>query len=539
MMKNKKVIIAVAAVISIIMVILILINVRKGISEKTDTYTSPQLKESTEASGDNGETESVTVSEESDETESVTAPEESGETERVTAPEENNETIRETASAQSPEYEITLECVNSWKSNGRYCMQYSGKITNNSAYTINSWKGEYVLPDGCEITSSWNGTCLISGNVLTVTPCEWNSVIPAGTGAEICGFILESNVETGKLVYTGSISGTEQPEMPAETVTDSTTESPYTPPATESGTPFENHGKLMLSGTDLTDCNGDAYCLKGVSTFGLQWMPQYVNKDTFKYLRDGWGANMIRLAMYTAEGGYCSGASAAEALEAVVDRGVNACTELGMYVIIDWHILSDGNPNTYKEQAKAFFAKMSSRYAEYGNVIYEICNEPNGTGWDEIKKYADEIIPVIRANDKDAIIIVGTPTWSQDADVVAANPLNEGNRRNVMYAVHFYAATHGDNIRNKVIQAISSGTPVFISEFSICDASGNGGIDYDSAEKWKQLMKQYNLSYAGWNLGNKNESSAIIKAGVDKLYGWSDSEISDTGKWLRNLISGQ
>ena len=246
---------------------------------------------------------------------------------------------------------------------------------------------------------------------------------------------------------------------------------------------------------------------------------------------------MIRLAMYTAENGYCGGNAAN--MEAMVDKGVKACTELGMYVIIDWHILSDGNPNINKEPAKEFFAKMAKRYSSYENVLFEICNEPNGTSWSEVKAYADEIIPIIRQYHKDAIIICGTPTWSQDVDQVAANPLKKENQRNVMYALHFYAATHGQFLRDKAEQAIKAGTPVFVSEFSICDASGNGGVDYDSAAKWKELIKNYNLSFAGWSLCNKGETSALIKSGVSKLSGFTTSDLSETGIWLRNFIAGK
>lgn len=564
--KLQKVIFICIAVFIIVAVVMDIVVEDRKITSVTPDVTKESETEAENESVSESETESETervtetetdsVSENDTETESETETETESETETETESETELETEAATesetkrpATEVKAQYEVVFECVNSWENNGRYNFQYNGRIYNKSNVGISSWKAEFTIPEGCVISSSWNGTCSISGNSLLITPADWNGKVEPGSDVEACGFIIEAPAEIGKLVYNGSGTGViQKPDETAtqpvtvpseEPVTEPATEIPYVPPVTESGTPFENHGVLSVAGVNLTDCNGKAYQLKGVSTFGLQWMPQYVNKDTFKYLRDSWGVNTMRLAMYTAEGGYCSGGNKVAELEGVIDRGVKACTELGMYVIIDWHILSDGNPNTYKEQAKAFFAKMSSRYSGYDNVIYEICNEPNGTSWSEVKRYADEVIPVIRANDADAIIIVGTPTWSQDVELVASNPLKQENRHNVMYAAHFYAATHGDNIRNKIRQAISDGTPVFISEFSICDASGNGAIDYNSAEQWKALIKEYNLSYAGWNLGNKNESSALIKAGVDKLYGWSDSEISDTGKWLRNLIQGK
>ena len=245
----------------------------------------------------------------------------------------------------------------------------------------------------------------------------------------------------------------------------------------------------------------------------MTWFPQYVSEETFKTLRDDWGANLIRLAMYTDTGdsyGYCSGGDKAE-IKKLLDDGVGYASDLGMYVIIDWHILNDNNPNNHIEDAKDFFNTVSKEYAEYDNVLYEICNEPNGgTTWTDVKSYAETIIPVIRANDKDAIIIVGTPTWSQDVDIASEDPVTGYD--NIMYAAHFYAATHKQELRDKISKAIDNGLPVFISEFSICDASGNGAIDYNEADAWFEFIDKYNLSYASWSLSNKAETASLFSS---------------------------
>jgi len=301
----------------------------------------------------------------------------------------------------------------------------------------------------------------------------------------------------------------------------------------ETGSPFENHGKLTVSGTQIVDKNGDPYRLCGVSTHGLAWYPEYVNKDTFQYFRDEWGANVVRLAMYTDEyGGYLNGGDQ-QWLETLVDNGVKYATELGMYVIIDWHILAT-NPSNYTDQAKAFFTKMSSKYANYDNILYEICNEPTGSDWQTvIKPYAEDVLDTIRAYNEDAIVLVGTNTWSQDVDAVVNNKIDDPN---VMYVAHFYAATHGDNIRNKVLTAINGGVPVFISECSVCEASGNGAVGEASATAWFNLLKENNISYVAWNISNKSESSALISSSCSKLSGFTVDELSDTGKWFRTRM---
>lgn len=296
-------------------------------------------------------------------------------------------------------------------------------------------------------------------------------------------------------------------------------------------------GALHVEGSQLIDSNGKAIQLRGISTHGLAWFPQYVNEDAFSQFRQEWNMNVIRLAMYTAEyGGYSTGGDK-EGLKNLIRKGVQYATAQDMYVIIDWHILSDNNPNIYKSDAKAFFEQMSKEFAAYNNVIYEICNEPNsGTSWEEIKAYAEDVIPVIRNNDSDAVIIVGTPNWSQYVDQAAANPIT--NYNNIMYSLHFYAATHKDDLRNKMVDAIEAGLPVFISEYGISDASGNGRIDENQANKWVDTMNKYGVSYIAWNLSNKEESSSIIKSSSNKTSGFTESDLTSSGKWLYRMLTG-
>ena len=189
-------------------------------------------------------------------------------------------------------------------------------------------------------------------------------------------------------------------------------------------TPLKKNGRLKVKKASLVNSKDKSVTLKGVSTHGINWFPEYVNPDAFKTLRDNWGVNCIRLAMYTEEyNGYCSGGNRKE-LKSLIDKGVKYATDLGMYVIIDWHILSDGNPNKNKKQAVSFFKEMAKKYKKHKNVLYEICNEPNGgTQWKDVKSYAKSVIKAIRTYDKKNIILVGTPTWSQDVDTAADSPI--------------------------------------------------------------------------------------------------------------------
>ncbi len=297
-----------------------------------------------------------------------------------------------------------------------------------------------------------------------------------------------------------------------------------------------NSGALQVIGTQLCDKNGNPVQLRGISTHGLAWFPEYVNNELFEQFRNEWNVNVMRLAMYTDEnGGYCVGGDQDE-LKKTVKNGVRYATDNDMYVIIDWHVLNDRDPNVHIDDAKAFFKEMSKEYAGADNVLYEICNEPNGqTSWNDIKLYADEIIPIIRKNDSDAIIIVGTPNWSQYVDQAADDPISGYD--NIMYALHFYAATHKEWLRDTMTKAINQGLPVFVTEYGICDASGNGSIDEAEANRWVETMDDYGVSYVAWNLSNKNETSSIISASCQKTSSLEISDLSDSGKWLYNMLT--
>lgn len=296
-------------------------------------------------------------------------------------------------------------------------------------------------------------------------------------------------------------------------------------------------GRLSVDGTKLVDEGGNPVQLRGISSHGLSWFPTYINQDAFRQFRQEWNVNVMRLAMYTHEnGGYCTDGNK-EDLKNIIYRGVQYATDNDLYVIIDWHVLQEQNPNTYKEEAKKFFDDMSERYKDNNNVIYEICNEPNGdVSWSDVKSYAEEVIGVIRANDENAVILVGTPNWSQRVDDAAADPITGYD--NIMYTLHFYAATHKDDLRNTMVNAINDGLPVFVSEYGICDASGNGALDKDSAQKWVDTMNQYGVSYVCWALANKNESAALIKNSSTKTCQFTEEDLSESGKWLYQMLTG-
>lgn len=249
--------------------------------------------------------------------------------------------------------------------------------------------------------------------------------------------------------------------------------------------PSSSH-QLYVEGTQLVDNEGNPAVLRGVSTHGLAWFPQYVNDKLFAQLSTEWDCNLVRLALYSED--YCKGGKEAEDALATLRRGIDACINNDMYVLVDWHILKDGNPNSNIEQAKVFFETIAKEYASSPNVLYEICNEPNGeTSWSDVYAYAEQVIPIIRANSPHAVIIVGTPNYDREVASVSRKPLPF---ENVMYTLHFYATTHKEDLRGELEAALDTGVPVFVTECGLCEATGDGPVNFDSAVAWFELLDE-------------------------------------------------
>lgn len=308
----------------------------------------------------------------------------------------------------------------------------------------------------------------------------------------------------------------EQPQLPEQI------SSPY----------VSYNGWLKVDGTQIKNEKGDNFVLQGISSHGLQWYSDILTNDNLKKLKETWDVNVFRIAMYTSEGGYISNK---EETKQKLITIANNVIDLDMYVIIDWHILSDNNPNIYKEDSKAFFEEISTLYKDTPNVIYEICNEPNGDAvtWDnDVKPYAEEIIPIIRKNSPNSLIIVGTPNWCQKLKPSVQNPLNY---QNILYSCHFYAGTHKQELRDEVSYALENGLPVIISEWGTTDASGNGQVDVEESKAWIDFLKSNNISFINWSFSNKNEGSALLKSDFNNQEDFNNY-LTESGNLVKSLL---
>lgn len=250
--------------------------------------------------------------------------------------------------------------------------------------------------------------------------------------------------------------------------------------------PVKQYGQLQVKGAQLCDQQGQPVILHGLN---LEWdtrWPRMYNKKYMKTLKREGQYPLLRLAMEVSEGnGYLAHPQQAMAcLKPVIETAIKQ----NIYVIIDWHANS-----MHTQEARQFFGEIAQRYGRYPHIIYEIYNEPIEETWTSIKKYASEVISEIRRYDPDNIVLVGCPHWNQDIHLVTNSPLD--GFQNVMYTVHFYAATHGDDLRQRTEDAVRQGIPIFISECGAMEASGEGPIDLESEAQWVAMCHRLGISF--------------------------------------------
>jgi endoglucanase len=307
--------------------------------------------------------------------------------------------------------------------------------------------------------------------------------------------------------------------------------------AAPAGSPVAINGQLKVCGLKLCNQAGKEIQLRGMSTHGLQWHANCVSDASLDALAGDWKADVLRISMYIQEGGYETNP---RKFTDLVHRIIDQVTARGLYAIVDWHQLSPGDPNYNLSRAKTFFTEVAKRHAGKNNILYDVANEPNGVSWAKVRTYHEQIIPVVRAQDADAPILLGTHAWGSMGvsdgksykDIVSA-PVRATN---IMYTFHFYVASHGNEYMSTLRNA-SSELPVFVTEFGTQTASGGGGNNFGRSQQYLDLMAQKKISWVNWNYSHDPLSGAVFKQGTCPNGPYTGtSRLKEAGVWIRDQL---
>jgi polyisoprenoid-binding protein YceI len=401
------------------------------------------------------------------------------------------------------------------------------RITNDGTSTINGWNISWQYSGDNRVTSSYNAT-LTGTNPYTATNLSWNGSIAPAQTVEF-GLQGSKGGATAQVpTITGTVCGTTTTSSAAPS---SVAVVPGSSSRATSSASNQGVAPLVVQGNKVT-ANGQPANLAGMSLFwsNTGWGGEkYYNAQTVAWLKSDWKANLVRVAVgVEADGGLLTDSSNKTRAIAVIDAAIAN----NMYVIIDWHThTAEAN----KAAAITFFKEMATKYGNYNNVIYEVYNEPLQVSWSNvIKPYATDVIREIRAIDPDNLIIVGTPSWSQDVDVASQDKITTYS--NIAYTLHFYAGTHKQFLRDKAQTALNNGIALFVTEWGSVNADGDGAVDTAETATWMNFLKTNGISHANWALNDKAEGSSALVPAASANGGWTAAQLTASGTWVRNNI---
>lgn len=290
------------------------------------------------------------------------------------------------------------------------------------------------------------------------------------------------------------------------------------------------HGQLRVSGRHLVDKNGTIVQFRGMSLSWSQWWPQFYTARVVQWLKEDFQVNIVRASMGIEDpGGYLENKTREKAKIFTV---IDAAIAEGLYVIVDWH---SHHAQDHLDEALLFFAEVAEKYGDRPNIIYETYNEPLDTvNWSTtLKPYHEAVIAKIRTYDPDNIIVAGTRSWSQRVDEVIGNRLDDPN---TMYTLHYYAASHKQDLRTIAQTALDADIPLFVTEYGVTEYTGDGFVDHAEARIWWDFLDANQISWCNWSIADKEESSAAVKPGASGSGGWPLDMLTPSGLLVRSEI---
>lgn len=304
----------------------------------------------------------------------------------------------------------------------------------------------------------------------------------------------------------------------------------------------KGRGKLYKNGVYLVDSNNKQVPIQGIGTHHLL---QYTNIhtkagiETLKY----YGINCIRLTAYIENYSFASSdgqiaygyASKKSETRAKMDELIQYCIDLGLYIIVDWHIYNATTDDVYnrKDMAVGFFDYFCNKWASYPNMIWEIANEPLNTSGTDLMEFVGACREKIISYDADAIMICGK---TSDGSGNLWNALVSAGYDDVFVSTHNYGTD---------IPASFSGyktIPTFNTEWGNSSYSGDGSGADDKAEALLDWYHQTGVPHCFWKWTDQTMATSILVNNGsinDSIYvegGYTQDDLSDNGKLYLNRL---
>ena len=257
-----------------------------------------------------------------------------------------------------------------------------------------------------------------SGGCSKKLPAE---TLPPQTSAPVFESILEETTDT------------------QETTTTETTvlHGPFSTPVITDRA-VDIHGQLSVDRLDIVDAQGEKVILRGMCMDLASDDCGFINGNTIQTLAEDWGCNVIRIKL-----DYSPYVNDPDNYFNALCSAIDLCEEQGVYVIADFEFPDECNYEAVQITAVGLFSRLSAIYAESPNILYEICSNvgaydsedtENSVSWSGIvRPYAEAVIDAIRENDRDNIIIIGTPVYESPTAMASISLIEESN---LLYALN-------------------------------------------------------------------------------------------------------
>ena len=229
----------------------------------------------------------------------------------------------------------------------------------------------------------------------------------------------------------------------------------------------------------------------------------------------------------------------------LLDQAVEWCTDLGMYVDIDWHsignletgLFQDPMYDTSKQETFNFWRTIAIHFAGNHTVaFFELFNEPttfsNKLGpvsWDDWKRTNEELIALIRAFDTEKIPLVAGFDWAYDLTPLRQSPIAAAG---IGYVTHPYPMKRTKPWEPKWEEdfGFAAGQyPMVATEIGFDGQTGAQEDGYGPAII--QYLESKGISWLAWCFDPE--------WGPRLISSWDTFALTDSGEFFHQAMSGK
>ncbi|MDA3890445.1 MAG: cellulase family glycosylhydrolase [Salinivirgaceae bacterium] len=268
---------------------------------------------------------------------------------------------------------------------------------------------------------------------------------------------------------------------------------------------------IKVEGNKFVDLQGNIMLFKGVSISDpdkIENQGQW-NKEYFETINE-WGIELIRIPVHPV----AWRERTPEKYLELIDQSVEWCTDLGIYIIIDWHSIGNLKSELFQDpmyattysETSMFWRTISKRYSGHNTIaFYELFNEPSlfrgqlgSISWSEWKDMMEELIDLVRAFDKQTIPLVAGFDWAYDLTPLRLEPIG---REGIGYVTHPYPNKCSQPWEPQWDQAFGFATdkyPVIATEIGFVMGDSGLKANGDYGNRILKYLNNRGISWLWW-----------------------------------------